>query len=130
MSNLQPNGQMLKASDFKIQGNKVFINQNKTKKNPGMLLIYATWCGHCHRFMPTFNEINNKLGHNFCCISIESEELNGQNKLVSALDFKGYPTICFFDQNGLIVNQYNGARDTKSMLNQICKVYHHCANYH
>ena len=122
MSNNKPRGISLKASDFQIYENEVFISQMKIKKKPGMLLIYANWCGHCHRFLPTFNEIFNKIGKDFCCASIESEDLSGQSRLTSALDFNGYPTICFFDQRGKIINKYNGSRDSESMLKQICKV--------
>lgn len=130
MSDSKPQGVNLNASDFKIVENKVYIDTMKTKKTPGMLLIFANWCGHCHRFMPTFNQIENKLGKNFCCASIESNELEGQNKLVSALKFRGYPTICFFDQTGLIINQYDGSRDIQSMMTHICKIYHHCIEKH
>lgn len=130
MSNNRPRGVNLKPSDFKIRNGQVFINTDITKRNTGMLLIWADWCGHCHRFIPTFNEIFNKLGKDFCCVSIESADLNGQNKLMSQLDFNGYPTICFFDQHGMIINKYNGGRDMKTMLNEICKVYHHCTNIH
>jgi thiol-disulfide isomerase/thioredoxin len=130
MSNSLPKGISLKASDFQISGNNVFINKSKIKNKPGMLLIYATWCGHCHRFLPTFNDIHRRIGNDFCCASIESEELDGKDRLVSALNFQGYPTICFFDQHGLIVEQYNGKRDTGSILNQVCEVYHHCVTRH
>jgi thiol-disulfide isomerase/thioredoxin len=125
-----PHGLILKASDFKVQGKKVFINPNKTKSVPGMLLIHGFFCSHCTRFMPTFNEISDSLGSGYICASIESKELNGQDSLVSALDFQGYPTICFFDQNGMIMNQYNGARDKKSVLDEICNNFHHCIQKH
>ena len=37
----KPNGTILKANDFQVRGNKVLINLNKTKKVPGMLLIWG-----------------------------------------------------------------------------------------
>lgn len=121
-----PSGIILKASDFKVQGRNVYINKNKINNNIGLLLIHATWCGHCKQFMSTFNEINADIGSKFACASIESEQLKGQNILTSALNFQGYPTICFFDKDGLIIGQYNGNRDKRSMLDMICKVYHRC----
>jgi hypothetical protein len=36
-----------------------------------------------------------------------------QDTLTSALDFQGFPTICFVNQNGMIINQYNGPRDKR-----------------
>jgi thiol-disulfide isomerase/thioredoxin len=122
----QPHGTILKASDFQVKGKKVFINPNKTKGVPGMLLIWGDFCGHCHRFLPTFNDVADNIGKDFCCASIESEELKGQDALTAALDFQGFPTICFFNQDGMIMGQYNGNRDKASILDTICKTYHHC----
>ena len=119
-------GSVLKSSDFLVKHNKVFINPNKTDGNPGMLLIHGDFCGHCHRFYPTFNSISDKINKDFCCASIESEQLKGQESLKSALDFKGFPTICFFNQNGMIISQYDGNRDEMSILDNICKTYHQC----
>lgn len=123
---LNPHGVVLKASDFKVQGKEVYINTDKTKSVPGMLLIHGFFCSHCTRFMPVFNEISDKIGNGYSCASIESKELNGQDVLVSALNFQGYPTICFFNQHGMITQQYNGARDKKTILDEICNNYHQC----
>jgi thiol-disulfide isomerase/thioredoxin len=118
-------GLILKSKDFQISGNDVIIKT--PSRVPGMLLIHAEWCIYCKRFIPTFNELSTRLGKEFVCASIESEELKNADELVSALNFKGFPTICFFDQNGKISHQqYDGARDTQSMLNAICKLYHKC----
>ena len=127
---VKPQGTILSASDFQVQGNKVYINPNKTGSVPGMLLIFAEWCTYCHRFLPTFNELSDSLGNGYCCASIESEELKGQDTLTAALNFQGFPTICFFDQNGMIMAQYEGQRDKASLLNQICQTYHHCIQEH
>ena len=127
---MQPNGVILTARDFKIANKDVYINNRLTNKNPGMLLIWGDFCGHCHRFMPTFNEIADIIGSDFCCASIESKELKGSSELSSALNFGGFPTIKFFDQSGLIMAQYDGDRSTQSILDKICKVYHHCVKYH
>ena len=123
---LKPNGIILKATDFNVQGKHVYISASQTNGVPGMLLIWGDWCSHCHHFLPTFNDIAKSIGSGYCCASIESKELKGQDTLTSALDFKGFPTICFFDQHGMVIGQYDGARDKKSVLDAICKTYHHC----
>lgn len=124
MSHPQVHGILLTASDFQIRGSDVYVKNGK--RVPGMLLIHADYCIHCKRFLPTFNEISDRIGREFMCMSIESVELEGADKLVSALNFRGFPTICFFDQTGKITQQYDGPRDTQSMLNAICKMYHKC----
>ena len=132
MSQLNPKGVILKASDFQIAEGRVYINSRKINNKPGMLLIFANWCGHCHRFMGTFNDISDSIGKNFVCTSIESEQLNGNENLSSALNFRYFPTIKFFDQHGSIISDYpeDMKREKKDVLNYICKVYHHCVSKH
>lgn len=123
---VQLSGKILKANDFTIQGSNVYVN--KCDGNSGMLLIHATWCNHCVKFSSTFNEIADTIGKDYCCTSIESEELNDQ--LSSALKFQGFPTIKFFDQSGKIIAEYNKERNKETLLNEICQVYFHCQKFH
>ena len=125
---MSPYGNILKASDFKVKGKRVFITSNK--KMPGMLLVWGDFCSHCHKFLPTFNNISNELKKGYSTSSIESKELENANELVTALNFQGYPTIYFYDQNGMIMKQYNGSRDKASILKEICDTYHHCIQKH
>ena len=124
-------GLPLTAKNFKVdkQG-VVYVDTSITKGNPGMLLIWATWCGYCVSFKPTYNDISMKLSSEFPCLSIEDSQLTGYDSLKSALNFKGYPSIKFFDQNGKIIGDYTGARDENSLLKSICNSYHHCITYH
>ena len=121
-------------SDFKIDNNNVTINRSIMNNNPGILLIHATWCGHCKHFMPVYKNLSsrlNQLKDSFTCLTIESEELKKDNGLLSkALGVQGYPTICWVAQDGKIIGQYNGNRNLESILSEVCKVYHHCIEYH
>lgn len=126
MTNIK--GIVLNEKHFSEKLNGVYINVNKVNKNPGMLLIHATWCGHCVRFLPTFNELSDYVGKDFTCASIESEEIT--DNLKNMLDFRGFPTIKFFDQTGRIIGDYNGNRDKDDILKHICNVYHHCFYNH
>jgi thiol-disulfide isomerase/thioredoxin len=93
-----------------------------------MLLIHATWCSHCVRFKPTFNELCDSIGKDFTCTSIESKEIT--EDLKSILSFRGFPTIKFFDKTGRIIGDYNGSREKNDILEHICDVYHHCHYNH
>ena len=121
----------LSVKDFKITKDNVFV---KTNNNPGILLIHATWCGYCKRFIPAYKrvcQLLNARDTTFPCLAIESEELKADGgKLSNALNVEGFPTIKFFDQNGKIIGDYNGDRDPDSILKNICKVYHHCVKHH
>ena len=123
---LQLSGKILKASDFTIKGSEVYLN--KCDGNPGMLLIHGFFCSHCTRFAPTFNQIADTIGQDFCCASIESEEL--REPLSSALKFQGFPTIKFFAQDGKLIGDYSKERNKETILTEICQVYHHCISSH
>lgn len=126
MTNIK--GIVLKEKDFSKNLNGVYVNINKINKNPGMLLIHAHWCGHCVRFLPTFNELYDKISKDFTCASIESEEIS--DSLRDNLQFRGFPTIKFFDQTGRIIGDYKGDRGKNDLLDHICNVYHHCYYNH
>lgn len=123
----------LTTEHFKINGSEVHVHN--PHGNPGLLLIHASWCGHCKRFVPTFQSmckrLNQKNGNDFPCLAIEDEALNQDDgKLASALNVAGFPTLKFFDQNGKIIGDYNGSREEGDLLNTICDVYHHCITKH
>jgi len=124
----------LEINHFKITVDGVYIDNRVTRNEPGILLIHATWCGHCKRFAPVYKDICKKLNRNgtvFPCVAIESEELKKDNgSLSNALSVEGFPTIKFFDQYGKIIGDYNGKRDMDEILGNICKVYHHCVTTH
>lgn len=119
-------GTILTANNFKIQGNNVFVTKNNG--NPGMLFIHANWCSHCQHFLSTFNEICDSIGSDFTCASIESKSITSD--LSTALNFKGFPTIKFFDQSGKIIGEYTKERKKEAILKEICKIYHHCISKH
>lgn len=124
-------GIILKGTDFTIVDKAVIIDKKLTKGKPGMLLIWATWCGHCVKFKPTFNQLCRLLGDSFPCTSVEDTELKLNKDLTEALSFKGYPSIKYFDQSGKIIGDYTAIdRSKESILNNICDVYHHCIENH
>lgn len=115
-------------NEFYTKDGKLYLkNQNGV---PGMLLIWAHWCGHCQRFKPTYTTLSQQLGNSFRTVAIEESELKKSPELSKALEFQYFPTIKFFDQNGMILGSYEGNRDIPSILKHICEVYHHCIAYH
>ncbi len=116
--------------NFQVVGDKVFLDINVSKRKPGLLLIHADWCGHCRRFQPIFDELHTQLGNDFPLLSIEDSDLKQNQELIGALDFRGYPTIKFFDQNGKIMGDYTGDRTKSALVKHICQVFHHCIKFH
>jgi thiol-disulfide isomerase/thioredoxin len=99
-------------------------NQSLTQGKAGVLFIHASWCPHCTRFSPTYKAVCNKLNANglkFPCLAIESSELT--KNLSEALDFSGFPTIKFFDNNGNILSgEYEGERTENGLLSAILSI--------
>jgi thiol-disulfide isomerase/thioredoxin len=123
----------LSISDFTVKNGNVYINKSFLNGNPGIVLIWGDFCSHCHRFIPTYQELSGKLNKNstnFACLAIENGELNKDSKITAALNFQGFPTTKFVDQNGKVLGDYNGARDLNSLQDTVCKVYHHCVLNH
>jgi thiol-disulfide isomerase/thioredoxin len=122
----------LTTKHFKIKGGEIYFNN--ISGNPGLLLIHASWCGHCKKFIPTYQTMCKKLnknGDDFPCVAIEDEELKKDGgQLSTALGVEGYPTLKFFDQHGKILGDYKGPRDESNLLDTICKIYHHCITRH
>ena len=120
----------IKYKDFTIKDN--YDGSKIVKINgvnlPGMLLIHANWCGHCTRFKPIYETLSNKLKDDFPLYAIEQTDLSKDYNLQTALNFKGYPTIKYFNQRGEIIGEYTGKRDIGDMLTDICKQYHKCYN--
>lgn len=121
----------LTAVNFKINGdNEVFINKSLIGNKPGMLLIWAKWCGHCIRYKPNYINLARQLGQNFNCMKVEDDVLQGNPQLRECLKYDSYPTIKFFDQNGKIVGTFREERSDNNIKNYICKMYHHCITEH
>lgn len=131
ISNITAN---LQISDIKTIGGNTFINSRIMNGNPGVLLVWATWCHHCVKFKSVYQDIAarlNKSKDSFACLAIESEELKKDNGAISKiLKIKGFPTMFWIAQDGKVIGQYEGDRDSKSILDQVCNVYHHCIKYH
>ena len=117
------------SSDFVIKSEGTYIkNVNDT---PSLLLVWADFCGHCHRFIPTFQEFNktlNKNGDTFLCLAIENGDVSSE--LSSALSIQGFPTLFWVDQHGKIVGEHSKGRDLPAILQTACDVYHHCVQEH
>jgi thiol-disulfide isomerase/thioredoxin len=116
----------INPSSLQVYGNDVYINKNLGINTPGMILIHATWCGHCKRFMPEYNKISMKLKSEFPCLEIEESVLKQNPAAMKALNIQGYPTLKFFNKDGKIIEDYDGQRNEKDILNTICKIYEKC----
>jgi thiol-disulfide isomerase/thioredoxin len=107
-----------------------FENNKINLKKPGLLLVRADWCGHCKRYMPTYEKLAKMFPQDgdFLIVHIESEEVKKPNASKVLENFVEYfPTMLFFDKDGNIVQKYNGDRENlPEMLKKICSMYKVC----
>lgn len=81
-----------------------------------LVFYHATWCGHCKRFMPTFNRLSDHIRDTGMPVDIEKVDCSRPDaalrQRLSAEGVRGYPTIKF---NG---NELN-TRDFDELLAHI-----------
>lgn len=79
------------------------------KGEPGLLLVYAPWCGHCRMMMPDFEAASNET-------TVRFARLDGAKAqdFMREKEIRGFPTI--FTVNAKGVERYMGGRDKASLL--------------
>jgi len=100
-------------------------NLPKQNDKPVIILLHATWCGHCKDLKPEWSkmkaEINKQLQDKIIIEEIENNEIDDKMPIIAKsylngnrIDYAGFPTI------GSIKNsrfeQYGGARKADSLI--------------
>eukprot|EP01126_Amoeba_proteus_P030769 TRINITY_DN3033_c0_g1_i12.p1 TRINITY_DN3033_c0_g1~~TRINITY_DN3033_c0_g1_i12.p1 ORF type:complete len:223 (+),score=40.46 TRINITY_DN3033_c0_g1_i12:43-669(+) len=85
----------------------------KTKDGTWAIEIYATWCGHCQKLAPTWEEVATELKGRVNVAKIESSN----EALIRSFKAKAYPTIKLIKEG--FIYTHTGARDKQTLLNWI-----------
>ena len=80
------------------------------KKEAGILLVYAPWCGHCKMMMPHYENASNQSKARFARL----EGAKAQD-FMREKQIRGFPTVFTVNSNG-DVNLYQGGRDANSLV--------------
>jgi thiol-disulfide isomerase/thioredoxin len=106
--------------DFDFTGN--ILKPSKNSDEPYMIMIFASWCGHCKKTAPEYQKFadrvaNEKLKAHVCCIQQDGER-ESEKKLGKKIDgvidnFEGFPTIVLF-RNGKFEKMYEDGRNSES----------------
>ena len=90
---------------------------NMIKKEPMVVFYYASWCGHCISFKPTWDSfvtICKKKHPKVKLAKVESEVIPSLNYNAN---IQGYPTVKFYNKDvNAENNEFGGERSTKNLL--------------
>jgi len=94
---------------------------------PSVALVHASWCGHCKRFLPEYNNFAESFG------TTSGKQASPSVPLVAKIDaakykqdlnsgsyigmneVQGFPTTLFFNGDGSTYEVYNGPRTAEAL---------------
>jgi thiol-disulfide isomerase/thioredoxin len=116
----------LEDQDFTSDG-KLNL-QGELSGKPVIVMVFATWCGPCRSTKPHYAELFKELNGKdviIACINGSGETtLDSEQKLMKRIkniipDFRGFPHIAIFDDEGEYVDSHNGPRTTQALKGTI-----------
>lgn len=81
--------------------NESDLEQILQNKNRMFVLLYATWCPFCIRFLPIFKRCSEGKGQNFLLVQ-DNQEIMADKYSVEVV-----PTVLFFE-NGVVAKRLDG----------------------
>ena len=118
----------LEDFDFSFNS-KTFKPSEADPNTVFVVMIYATWCGHCKRFMPEYKQLASKIVTDqsrdnsrikVCCIDGSGEETRQSEVVLTQRlkelipDFQGFPTVVLY-KGGKLIATYNGERKAETL---------------
>jgi thiol-disulfide isomerase/thioredoxin len=103
--------------DVRSQSDISTINAMIGGNNVTFVLIYADWCGHCHRYLPTWDELEKTPGRK---ANMAKVHYDMQEKIPALKDAKieGYPSVVKVMPNGKLEEfTAKGGEMTNAMQN-------------
>jgi protein disulfide-isomerase-like protein len=82
--------------------------------NPTLLFFHATWCGHCKKFMPTFDKFAKAInGGKLNIVKFDSDK---DKSVVEKFGVQGFPTLMLHDPKSKSFINYTGDRSITDLV--------------
>jgi thiol-disulfide isomerase/thioredoxin len=90
-------------SDFSIENGSVKLKNEDGTRKGAFVAFYAPWCGYCKILAPSWNEYAKQMNtSSLQFLAVDCTD-NNCNKVSSALNIEGYPTVKFVESSGEVV---------------------------
>jgi thiol-disulfide isomerase/thioredoxin len=88
-----------------------------------IILVYATWCPHCHTLMPHFDEASKNPANTVSTVKVDESMLDRVNNYVKTninssakpIQVNGYPSIILVNKKAEKVTDIEPVRNTKTL---------------
>lgn len=87
------------------------LKSNIKKEGATIILYHWNNCGHCHRFMPIWDQLKSSLKNSYNFYDIEYSKMQEAPSIFGKIN--SFPTIRMYLTNGKL--NYDGNRDVDSM---------------
>ena len=87
--------------------------KKRMKKSPIMILVYATWCPHCHTYKPLYEKLENNPNRTMPMARVRDDMVDAVGINSDAIN--GYPSVIVVDKEGSVVKSVDDIRNIPKM---------------